>query len=128
MREHAISRTLRESARPASPRWSRSTPRRLHPELTREQAFTKVFTADNARAARSGARGRSQSRRPLDDDEPSEEAEDVEDDALEELNALAAQKRRRNPKLTKPPAFTKVYSDPANAKLAQASAGQIRPR
>ena len=55
-------------------------------------------------------------------DEPSEDDDD-EDDALEELNELAAEERRRNPKLTKQAAFTKVYTDPANASSRSASAG-----
>ena len=50
-------------------------------------------------------------------DEPSED--DDENDALDELKTLAAEERRRNPKLSKARPFTKVYTDPANAKLAQ---------
>jgi hypothetical protein len=42
---------------------------------------------------------------------------DIGKATLEVFNILAAQLRRRDPSLTKEQAFTKVYSDPANAEL-----------
>ena len=65
---------------------------------------------------------------PHNDDEAADEAEGVEDDALEELEELAQQERRRCPQLSKQQAFTKVYTDPANAKLAQRERARYRPR
>ena len=101
----------------------------VHPELSAAAAFTKVFTADDeAGAAIRRAWLVSKQGAPLDDDEAAEEAEGVEDDALEELEELARDERRRNPKLTKAQAFTKVFTDPANAKLAQRERAQNRPR
>ncbi len=47
---------------------------------------------------------------------------------LDELNALAEQERRRNPGMSKALAFSKVYTDPANAALAQRERRQNRPR
>jgi hypothetical protein len=44
------------------------------------------------------------------------------------LNELAAEARRCNPRLTKAQAFTKVYTDPANASIAQRERAQHRPR
>jgi hypothetical protein len=39
-----------------------------------------------------------------------------------------AEERKRNPKLSKAQAFTKAYTDPANAKLAQRERAANRPR
>jgi hypothetical protein len=47
--------------------------------------------------------------------------------ALEELNALAAQMRKSDPKLSHAQAFRKVYEDPENAKLAAEERKQNRP-
>jgi hypothetical protein len=112
----------------------------VHPTLSREQAFTKVFMADDAEGLairkcwQISKQGRSA---PLDDDEAGDEARDVEGDALDELrrahgNALAAlerlavEARRLDPKLTKAQSFAKVYS--ANPELAAAERRQNRPR
>jgi hypothetical protein len=108
----------------------------IHPELSRERAFTKVFEADDAEGrairrawliAKQGA--------PLDPDEARAEGRRVVDDAVDdELDALArverlaVEERRRNPALTKAQAFTKAYTDPANAALAQRERLANRPR
>jgi hypothetical protein len=63
---------------------------------------------------------------PVADDDDDER--DDEDDALEELDELAAEERRRNPGMSKAVAFSKVYTDPANARLAQRELMQNRPR
>lgn len=65
-----------------------------------------------------------------DDEDDGEDDGDDEngDDALEELNELAEQERRRDPKLSKAQAFTKIYADPENARLAQRERRQNRPR
>ena len=102
----------------------------VHPTLTREQAFTKVFTSDDdeGRAIRRAwqiAKGQGIPAGAL--DEPSED-DDEEGDALDELNELAAEERRRNPGMSKAVAFSKIYTDPANAKLAQRERRQNRPR
>ena len=100
--------------------------KRLYPDLSREQAFTKVFTADDAESAairkfwliaKQGAS----------DDETTDDEHEGES-ALDELNELAAEERRRNPKLSKAQSFTKVFTDPANARLAQRERAQNRPR
>jgi hypothetical protein len=119
MGEHAYTRLVGDYAK------------RLYPDLSRERAFTKVFEAPDAegQAIRHFWQISKQgSNAPLDDDEAADEAEGVEDDALEELKELAAEERRRNPKLTKAQAFAKAYTDPANAKLAQRERAQNRPR
>jgi hypothetical protein len=100
----------------------------VHPTLTKEQAFCKVFLADDDEGAAIRRAWQIAKQVPLDDDEAAEEAEDVEGDALEELEELATAERRRCPTLTKAQAFTKVYVDPANAKLAQRERRQHRPR
>jgi hypothetical protein len=59
----------------------------------------------------------------VDDDDDEDDA-----DALEELERLAEQERRRTNGMTKAAAFSKVYCDPANARLAQRERTQNRPR
>ena len=65
-------------------------------------------------------------------DEEEEDKDEKEDEdarsALEELNELAEQERRRENGMSKAQAFAKVYTDPANAKLAQRERWQNRPR
>jgi hypothetical protein len=102
----------------------------VHPTLTKEQAFCKVFLADDDEGAaiRRAWQIAKQGSAPLDDDEAEDEADGVEDDALEELQELATAERRRCPTLTKAQAFTKVYVDPANAKLAARERRANRPR
>jgi hypothetical protein len=53
---------------------------------------------------------------------------EIEDDALKQLEQLAAQERRRNPSLSKAQSFTKVYVDPANIALVKRERAQNRPR
>ena len=102
--------------------------KRLYPELTRERAFVKVFTAPDAEGQAIRHFWQISKQAPLDDDEAEDEAEGVEDDALEELKELARQLRVRCPQLTKAQAFTKIYTDPENAKLAQRERRANRPR
>jgi hypothetical protein len=49
-------------------------------------------------------------------------------DALAQLQELAAEQHRRQPETSLDKAFAKVYTDPANARLAQAERRQNRPR
>jgi hypothetical protein len=123
-----MTKTLREVGEAGFTRMIEKYAKTVHPTLTKEQAFTKVFLADDdeGRAIRRTHQIAKQG--PLDDDAAEDEAEGVEDDALEELEELAQQERRRNPKLTKAQAFAKVYTDPANAKLAQRERVQNRPK
>ena len=100
------------------------------PNETASQAFTRIFLEDSAQGAAIRkfwqiSKGQGIAAGVL--DEPSED-DDEEGDALDELNELAAEERRRNPKLSKAQAFTKVYVDPANAKLAQRERRVNRPR
>jgi hypothetical protein len=55
-----------------------------------------------------------------------DEADDT--DALEKLQALGAEVRRRNPSLTREQAFAKAYTDPENAALVKRERSQHRPR
>jgi hypothetical protein len=117
------------------------------PNETQAQAFNRVFSADDAEglairkcwriskgvvpadaAEREYGRGRSvgYASGALDDDEAAEEAEGVEDDALEELEELAADERKRNPRLSKAQAFAKAYS--AHPEIAARERRQNRPR
>ncbi len=101
------------------------------PELTRERAFSKLFTADDSegRALRAAWRISKQggvASSPL--DEPSDTDDETDEEALAKLEALAEAERRRNPGMTKAVAFSKVYCDPANARLAQAERRANRPR
>jgi hypothetical protein len=58
------------------------------------------------------------------------DAQDVDNatDALEKLNALAADLRRSNPELSDAQAFSRVYTDKNNHALAEAERRQSRPR
>jgi hypothetical protein len=49
------------------------------------------------------------------------------DSAIALLNAKAAEYRKAHPELSEEQAFAKVYSDPANRKLAQAERRKNRP-
>ena len=57
-------------------------------------------------------------------------AQDVNDprDAYAQLQALAAEQRKRAPFMTAEQAFAAIYSDPANAELANAERRQSRAR
>jgi hypothetical protein len=110
------------------------------PELTAAQAFVKCFTedSDEGKALRTihaiskgvvdadgpereygFGRGRGVAGGALDPDEVEDEAEGEQDDAMDELNELAEQERKRDPSLSKAAAFTKVFCDPANVALAK---------
>jgi hypothetical protein len=85
-----------------------------------------ICPADSS-AREYGVRGsRGYTSAALDPDEVADEAADVVDDALDELERLARQARRRNPSLTKAAAFAKVYSE--NHELAAKERLQTRPR
>ena len=101
--------------------------KRLYPELTRERAFVKVFTSDDAEGRAIRHFWQISKQAPL-DDEPVDDADEEDEDALAELETLAAEVRRRCPTLTKAQAFTKAYTDPANAKLAARERAQHRPK
>jgi hypothetical protein len=101
----------------------------VHPTLTREQAFTKIFTAndDEGKAIRCAwliSKGQVVTGESSDDDDARDNDDDS--DAMEELNALAEAERRRKPSLSKAQAFAKVYSE--NHELAVKERLQNRPR
>ena len=102
--------------------------KRLYPELTRERAFAKIFTedSDEARAIRKMWQVSKGSDRPLNAVDEPDDDEDDDEDALEELNRLAEEQRRRENGMTKEAAFVKVYL--ANPKLAAKERQQNRPR
>ena len=116
-----MTKTLRAVGEAGFTRMIEKYAKTVHPTLTKEQAFTKVFLADDdeGRAIRHAWQIAKQS---IAADEPSD------DDALDELETLAAEERRRNPKLSKAQAFAKVYTDPANARLASRERAANRPR
>jgi hypothetical protein len=116
-----MTKPLREVGEAGFTRMIEKYSKTVHPTLTKEQAFTKVFLADDdeGRAIRHAWQIAKQS---IAADEPSD------DDALDELETLAAEERRRNPKLSKAQAFAKVYTDPANARLASRERAANRPR
>jgi hypothetical protein len=104
--------------------------KRLYPTMTREAAFVKCFTEDSAegralRTIHAISKGEHIGTGMMAD--APDEADDDDSDALEELNALAEAERRRSG-TTKAIAFSKVYCDPANARLAQRERAQNRPR
>lgn len=91
--------------------------RKSHPELTVEQAYSKVYESnlDIRKADRAGSvlRFTKQSA-------PGARAEPLASDTgLAELQRLAADLQRAQPLMTAEAAFAKVYSDPANAELAK---------
>jgi hypothetical protein len=91
------------------------------PALSGPQAFTKLFTSDDEagraiRAAHGIVKGEADY--PRDPDFEDDRDAD-EESALDALNALAEQERRRDPKLSKAQSFARAYTDPANAALAK---------
>jgi hypothetical protein len=48
--------------------------------------------------------------------------------ALRQLQELAAAQHRRQPEMSLDKCFSKIYTDPANARLAQAERRQARAR
>jgi hypothetical protein len=102
------------------------------PNETQAQAFTRVFTSDDSegqaiRRAWRVSKGDDNPHDPLNEPDDEDEREDERDegDALEELNRLSEKERRRSG-TSKAVAFAKVYTDPANAKLAQRERMQNR--
>ena len=122
-----MTKTLRAVGEAGFTRMIEKYAKTVHPTLTKEQAFTKVFTADDDEGA-AIRRAWMISKQGIAAGAPDEPTDDDDENALDELNELAEQERRRNPKLTKAQAFTKIYTDPANAKLAQRERRQHRPR
>jgi hypothetical protein len=123
-----MNKTLRAVGEAGFTRMIEKYAKTVHPTLTKEQAFCKVFLADDAEGA-AIRRAWLVSKQGIPAgalDEPTDDDDD--ENALDELNELAAEERRRNPKLTKAQAFAKAYTDPANAKLAQRERAQNRPR
>jgi hypothetical protein len=100
------------------------------PNETQAQAFTRVFTSDDGEGAAIRRAWLVSKGGGIPADEPSDddEADGENENALEELNELAEQTRQRNPGMSKAAAFSKVYCDPANARLAQRERAQNRPR
>ena len=100
--------------------------KRLHPDLSRERAFNKVFTADDDAGQAIRKMWQVSKEGDLESDgrdgEPSVEDDE---DAMEELEELAEQERRRSG-TSKAVAFTKVYE--ANPELAARERRQNRPR
>jgi hypothetical protein len=96
----------------------------VYPSLSRERAFAKVFEDPDSIGIRrlwQVAKGQVVADEPNDDDE----ADDT--DALDELNKLAEQERRRSG-TSKAVAFSKVYCDPANVELVKRERRANRPR
>jgi hypothetical protein len=95
------------------------------PNESAAQAFTRVFTeeTEQGRAIRKfWAIAKNGKAADVSDDD---EADDETRDAMEELETLTAQERKRNPRLSKAQAFAKVYSD--NPELAARERLQNRP-
>jgi hypothetical protein len=97
-----------------------------YPALRLGNAIAKVLAEETPVARAYQAVHSFYKAEPVADDEDDEDDDD--DDALEELNRLAEAERRRENGMTKAAAFAKVYTDPANAKLAQRERAQNRPR
>jgi hypothetical protein len=120
-----INKTLREVGEAGFTKMIERYAKTVYPELSTPRAFAKVFEEDSAegRAIRRCWQTSKQGATA----EPSNEDEDG-DDALDELEQLAAEERKRNPGMSKAVAFSKVYTDPANASLASRERKQNRPR
>ena len=91
--------------------------KRVEPDLSDAQAFTKAFTAagpagDTLRRAVQVAKVAQVSGNDDDDDDDAAAA-------LEELQRLADAHQRKHPELTGQQAFARVFSDPRHAALAQ---------
>jgi hypothetical protein len=94
-----------------------------HPELSAARAFAKLFEDPGPegvaiRKCWQIAKAANDEYSPMLDPD-NDEADDDDESALDELNALAEQERRKNPKLSKAQAFTRVFVDPSNAALAK---------
>jgi hypothetical protein len=122
MGEHQFSKILGDYAR------------QVHPTLPAAVAFAKIFTEDSPegiaiRRAWLISKGQGlAATSALDESDVDDANDEIEGGALERLEELAAEERRRNPGMSKAAAFSKVYIDPANARLAQRERQQNRPR
>ena len=123
-----MNKTLREVGEHGFTRMVERYAKTVHPTLTKEQAFCKVFLEDSD-AGRAIRRAHQIAKQGV-ADEPDDDDDEADDagDALREIEALAADIRRRFPTLSKQQAFTKAYTDPANSALAQRERMQNRPR
>jgi hypothetical protein len=102
--------------------------RKQYPTLTKERAFCKVFEDPSAegvaiRRAWRISKG-DEHVNPLGGGEVEDDEADEAGDPLDKLERLAAEERRRNPKLSKAQSFARVYVDPANVALAKAERRQ----
>jgi hypothetical protein len=122
-----MTKTLREVGEAGFTRMIETYAKTVHPTLTKEQAFCKVFLADDDEGRAIRAAHQIAKQGVADEPDDDDDADDA-GDALREIEALAADIRRRFPGLSKQQAFTKAYTDPANAKLAQRERMQNRPR
>jgi hypothetical protein len=89
---------------------------------SREQAFVRVFSADDAGGLlmrKAVAIIKNMPRMRRDDGGGTK--------AIDELTTKAAELRRRDPSLSKEQSFTKVYEDPENADLARRERLESRP-
>lgn len=96
--------------------------RKSHPELTVEQAYSKVYESnlDIRKADRAGSVLKfTKQYPPVARTTPAVAHGDSNDTDLADLQELAAELQRTNPYLTVEQAFARVYSDPANAELAK---------
>ena len=93
--------------------------RKLHPELTEAQAFAKVYTDPANIDLRRAEREKNGFIKYVDESEDAP-IEISKSEAMAALNVKAAELRKVRPELTEAQAFTKVYTDPANIKLAKA--------
>ena len=124
-----MTKTLREVGEAGFTQMIEKYAKTVHPTLTKEQAFTKVFTElTTTKAVRSAARTRSPSKARSMTTRPRTRPRASRTTRSKNWKSLPQQERRRNPTLTKAQAFTKVYTDPANAKLAQRERVQNRPK
>jgi hypothetical protein len=102
--------------------------KRLHPGLSADQAFARVFGAQNEegatlRKAVSVVKGFTATLAPLSTDGRADEG-----DAIDQLNALVEEQRKRSPFKSTAQLFAAVYTDPANRELVQKEREQAHQR
>ena len=107
--------------------------RKASPSLTREQAFSRVYTdpsnAEIAQIERAASAARFAEQAAFSCTGESMEKRVLvakRDNALDALKAKAAELRKAKPELTELQAFAKVYEDPANRALAAAERRSAR--
>jgi hypothetical protein len=132
-----MTKTLREVGEHDFTKMIEKYAKTVHPTLTREQAFTKVFTEDSdaGRAIRSAYQIAKQGVADDDDDEDEDQRDgggddsrNGADDPLELLNRLAASLRREHPEWSREKCFAAVYTDPQYASLAKRERARYRPK